>query len=97
MSTDYPGNMGALDQIAALDFVRDIIVDFGGDLNRITLFGESSGAAAVSLLTYSPLTRGRHINTFCLKLAHYSKFIQNEVMKNDECSFVLLQIQSSHL
>jgi len=43
-------NFGMMDQIAALRWVHDNITAFGGDLNNVTLFGASSGAASVALL-----------------------------------------------
>lgn len=52
------GNMGLLDQIVGLEWVRDNIEYFGGDPNQITIFGESAGAASVSLLALSPSAQG---------------------------------------
>jgi len=52
------GNYGLLDMIAALQWIRKNIAAFGGDPDKVTIFGESAGGIAVSMLCASPLTKG---------------------------------------
>ena len=56
------GNYGVLDQIAALDFVRENIAAFGGNPDNITIGGESAGSSAVMNLCSTPLARGKFKN-----------------------------------
>jgi para-nitrobenzyl esterase len=52
------GNLGHLDQVAALEWVRANIAGFGGDPARVTIFGESAGGMSVGALLGMPRARG---------------------------------------
>jgi para-nitrobenzyl esterase len=52
------GNPGQLDLVAALEWVRDNIANFGGDPHNVTIFGESGGGAKISALLGMPAAQG---------------------------------------
>ncbi|NXJ73188.1 SASB hydrolase, partial [Trogon melanurus] len=52
------GNWGYLDQVAALQWIQENIIHFGGDPGSVTIAGESAGGVSVSALILSPLAKG---------------------------------------
>ena len=55
---DASGNFATLDMIRALEWTRDNIAAFGGNPDRVTIFGESAGGMNVYSLLVSPLAKG---------------------------------------
>ena len=53
-----PPNRGLLDQVAALEWVRDNVHAFGGDPARVTVFGQSAGGGSVAALLAMPRAEG---------------------------------------
>jgi para-nitrobenzyl esterase len=51
------GNYGLLDMVAALEWVKANIKEFGGNPDNVTIFGESAGSAAVSTLMAAPMAK----------------------------------------
>ncbi len=81
-------NRGLLDQVAALEWVRDNIARFGGDASKVTLFGSSAGGVSVSLLLALPRARGLFARAIvqsgspeCLHTMDTAKSISREVLE----------------
>ncbi len=55
---DGQANIGLLDQVAALEWVRDNIAAFGGDPGNVTVFGQSAGAMSIGVLLSMPRAEG---------------------------------------
>lgn len=102
------GNFGLADQITALEWVRRNIQDFGGDPDRITIFGQSAGAGSVRALLASPKARGKFAGAIMQSnlggLAYgttYSKYytieqemdvVGNAILKEANCTHASSQL-----
>ena len=62
---DCSPNLGLLDQIAALKWVQDEIQAFGGNPDRVTVFGESAGGSSIAALMAMPAARGLFGRAIC--------------------------------
>lgn len=58
LDDEAPGNYGLKDQVLALKFIQENIKFFGGDKNRVTIFGQSAGSGSTSLHLISPASKG---------------------------------------
>jgi carboxylesterase type B len=55
---EVPGNAGLKDQVMALRWVQQNIKQFGGDPDKVTLFGQSAGGVSVQYHMLSPMSKG---------------------------------------
>jgi para-nitrobenzyl esterase len=92
------GNVGMMDIVAALEWVRDNIGNFGGDPGNVTIMGQSGGGAKVCLLTAMPSAKGLFHKAVVLSGASrraadkaYSEKLGAAVLKESKLSLDKLQ------
>ncbi|WAQ93500.1 EST2E-like protein [Mya arenaria] len=78
------GNMGLLDQHLALKWIHNNIDSFGGDPNRVTIFGESAGGMSVHLQTMFPSNRGYFQNAIIESGVALQPWIFKDITENIE-------------
>jgi len=79
LTDDIPGNVGVLDVITALKWIQKYISHFGGDQNKVTLFGQYRAASMINLLTISPLAKEQG-------LFHQVIYQSGNILMEDECT-----------
>lgn len=81
---DHSGNYTTLDILAALDWVRENIANFGGDKNNITVAGESAGCMNVWGILQTPLARDKFHRAYCASGLpnNYPRLVSNQVGDN---------------
>ncbi|XP_053210266.1 acetylcholinesterase-like isoform X2 [Panonychus citri] len=92
--SEIPGNMGLWDQNLALKWVQSNIIHFGGNPDRVTIFGESAGSLSVSAHIVSPQSEGLFANAIMQSGAIYGLHLLSP--KNTTESF-LKQINCSSI
>jgi len=91
------GNIGQLDLIAALEWVRANIANFGGDPSNVTIFGESGGAAKISALLAMPAARGLYHKAILESGSILRVATRDEAAANAEALLRKLGLKSSEL
>ena len=84
------GNEGLLDQVAALEWVRDNIAAFGGDPTNVTIFGESAGGMSVGCLLAMPSAEGLFHKAIPQSGACHTALSKSEAVKVAEAVMELL-------
>lgn len=77
-------NVGMLDIVAALEWVRDNIAEFGGDPNNVTIFGQSGGGGKVSTLMAMPSAKGLFHRAICESASAIKGIPKDEATKSAE-------------
>ena len=92
---DQAGNYGLFDAVAALEWVRDNIAQFGGDPGNVTIFGESSGACSVTLLQTAPQAGGLFHKAIAMSgAASSTKYVLNLTSSWEEAAQNGLQFKN---
>jgi para-nitrobenzyl esterase len=90
-------NVGMLDTIAALEWVRDNIAGFGGDPANVTIFGQSGGGGKVSTLMGMPAAKGLFHRAIAMSGSNVKGIPRDRANKGVEALLATLQLKSSQI
>jgi para-nitrobenzyl esterase len=82
-------NVGVMDMVASLNWVKENISNFGGDPTNVTIFGQSGGGAKVMCLMNAPAARGLFHKAIVQSGSYLNHFIESTTAK--KVSSVLLE------
>lgn len=91
------GNVGILDIIAALEWVRDNISNFGGDPGNVTIFGQSGGGGKVSTLLAMPAARGLFDKAIVESGSTLKQATREEARKTTDAVLARLGLKASQI
>ena len=90
-------NVGMLDTIAALEWVRDNISGFGGDPGNVTIFGQSGGGGKVSTLMGMPAAKGLFHRAIAMSGSNVSGIPRDRANKGVEALLATLKLKSNQI
>jgi para-nitrobenzyl esterase len=91
-ASEPTGNVGMLDIVQALEWVRDNIVQFGGDPERVTIFGESGGGRKVGTLLAMPRAKGLFQRAIIQSGPSWRAVVREDALKARDVIFAKLGI-----
>jgi para-nitrobenzyl esterase len=90
-------NVGMLDTIAALEWVRENIAAFGGDPGNVTIFGQSGGGGKVSTLMAMPAAKGLFHRAIAMSGSNVSGISRDRANKGVEAFLASLQLKPNQV
>jgi para-nitrobenzyl esterase len=90
-------NVGMLDCIAALEWVRENIAVFGGDAGNVTIFGQSGGGGKVSTLMGMPAAKGLFHRAIAMSGSNVSGISRDRASKGAEAFLASLTLKPNQL
>jgi para-nitrobenzyl esterase len=90
-------NVGMLDTVAALEWVRDNIAGFGGDPGNVTIFGQSGGGGKVSTLMGVPSAKGLFHRAIAMSGSNVSGISRDRANKGTEAFLATLKLKSNQI